>query len=125
MARTAITPTSVIPDSGAVNITALSNTTSVTTGATNGVSFSNTGQQLLFANVGATGGSPTATVVMGATVLGQAVTNFTVNLTASAINQLGPWHTADNQPGTNTLFMDFTFAASTVTVGLLQMLGVY
>ena len=123
MARTAITPTSLIAE-GTVNLTALSATASPTTGVGNGVSFSNTGQQTVIVSAGTATGQ-TATILVGTTVLGQAVSSFTVNLITSAIQTLGPFHTLDDQPGSNTVFVDFTFSAGTTTCGLLQWVGVY
>src|ERR1700733_6620936 len=107
MARTAITPTSLIAE-GTVNLTALSATASPTTGVGNGVSFSNTGQQTVIVSAGTATGQT-------ATILGQAVSSFTVNLITSAIQTLGPFHTLDDQPGSNTVFVDFTFSAGTTT----------
>jgi NADH/NAD ratio-sensing transcriptional regulator Rex len=119
MANQPLTPTQCVPDNTALNLTSLSGT--AMTGFL-GVTFNNSGREKLLVNVGAT--ATTATVVIGSTVLGQAVTNFSVVLTTSAINQIGPFHTIDDATGTTTVTITFNQVAS-VTVGLVQDAGVF
>jgi hypothetical protein len=129
MARVALTPTLLTADSSA---TSLSGTVSaqgtVTTGASNGCTFSNAplGQVLLIVNATANGTAGTATVFLGQTIGSQSFTSFSVPLTNSALNVIGPFHAALDTPGTTTVTVDFTFTgASTITVGVVQIPGVY
>jgi hypothetical protein len=121
LARTALTTTVLQPDSVANNLTSGAAAT-VTSGAGNGVTVPNTGSSFLAVIVGST--ACTATVVVGSTVLGQAVTSFTVVLTTSATNILGPFHSALNAPGTQVVSVDFS-SATNVTVGAFQLGGTY
>jgi hypothetical protein len=101
-----------------VNLTALM--AAGTLGANTGVSFTNTGREVLFVNV-AVGGS-TCSIAIGTTIEGQAVAPITPTLTASAVNVLGPFPADENQPGG---LMTITFGTpANVTVALLQNAGV-
>ncbi|WP_157536215.1 hypothetical protein [Kitasatospora mediocidica] len=89
-------------------------------GSNTGVSFANTGREVLFVNV-ASGGS-TCSIAIGTTIEGQPVTALTPTLTASAINVLGPFPSDENQPG-GTMQITFGTTAN-VTVALVQNVGV-
>src|SRR5690242_10477410 len=97
MSLLTLTPTQ-FPRTGAsapLNLTTLM--AAGTLGSNTGVSFSNTGREVLFVNV-AVGGS-TGSIAIGTTVEGQAVSPLTPTLTSSAINVLGPFPSDENQPG--------------------------
>lgn len=117
MARLALTPTPMVPDNTAQNLTTLVSSI----GANTGVSFSNSGREILVFTIGAT--ATTATVNIGSSVLGQAVTNFSVVLPTNATSILGPFHSAVNQSGGSTVFVD-TSQQTSVSVGLTQFTGV-
>lgn len=80
MPRTALTPAVLTPDSGAANLTTAAAGTTTGAGTGNGVSFSQPLSVPLLLLVTAAAVSLTATVNIGATVLGQPVTPFTVDL---------------------------------------------
>lgn len=122
MARATLTPTTLQADNVATAVSANSATT-VTSGAGNGVLFANVpGATFMIVNVG---GTPTnLTVTVGSTVLGQAVTSFTVVCAASASYIVGPFHSVLDQPGSNQIAVDFSSSTS-VTVGVFQTAGVY
>lgn len=125
MARTTATPTILTADSGAANLTALGTVVVPTTGVNNGVQFSNIPGQTLLAVTAGTWATSTATVNIGQTVLGQTVTSFTVNLTASVLNLIGPFHSVLDQTGTANVAVDFTFGGGTMACGVIQIPGVY
>lgn len=104
--------------SAPVNLTSLM--AAGTLGANTGVSFVNTGREVLFVNT-AVGGS-TCTVAIGTTIEGQAVASITPTLTASAIGVIGPFPADENQPG-GTIQVTFGTPAN-VTVALMQNAGV-
>lgn len=104
--------------SAPVNLTTLM--AAGTLGSNTGVTFTNTGREVLFVNV-ASGGS-TCSIAIGTTIEGQPVTALTPTLTASAINVLGPFPSDENQPGA---IMQITFGTTAnVTCALLQNVGV-
>lgn len=119
MTNAAITPTVLTADSVKTNLSTVAATTAVT--ASNGVTFNNTGTVVLLVTGSV---ANTATVVVGSTVLGQAVTSFTVAMTGTVnvVDVLGPFHSALNAPGTQTVTITFSAACS---VGLVQIPGVY
>ena len=130
MARASLTPLLLTADSSATSLsgTAASAQGTVTTGAGNGCTFSNAplGQVLLLVNATANGTAGTATVFIGQTIGGQTVTSFSVPLTSTALNVIGPFHAALDSPGTTTVTVDFTFTgASTITAGAITIPGVY
>jgi hypothetical protein len=89
-------------------------------GANTGVSFVNTGREVLYLNV-ASGGS-TCSIAIGTTIEGQAVSPLTPILTASAIEVLGPFPADENQPGG---LINITLGTpANVTAALLQFIGV-
>jgi hypothetical protein len=119
MTNAPITATALTPDNVKTNLSTIAASQAVT--ASNGVTFSNTGNCVLLVTGSV---ANTATVVIGSTVLGQAVTNFTVAMTGTVnvVDVLGPFHSALNAPGTNTVTITFSAACS---VGLVQIPGVY
>jgi hypothetical protein len=122
MALLSLTATQ-LPKTGAsapLNLTSLL-AAGVLTGYT-GVSFVNTGKEVLYANV--TSGASTCSIAIGTTVEGEPVTSLTPALVSSAINVIGPFPgDEDVQPGN---LIEVTFGTvSAVTVALLQNVGVY
>lgn len=109
------------PKTGAgapLNLTAL--LAAGTLGSNTGVSFTNTGREVLYVST-AVGGS-TCTVAIGTTIEGQSVASLTPTLTASTIGILGPFPADENQPG-GTMTITFGTPAN-VTVALVQNAGV-
>lgn len=120
MARATLTPTVCAADNVANGLSANA-TTTVTSGAGNGVQFLNS-NSFLVVNVGAT--PTTLTVVVGSLILGQSVTPFSIGpLTASNSYIIGPFHTALNLAGTSLVAIDFSSSA-TITVGSFMLSGV-
>lgn len=117
MARTPLTPT--VMGTAGVNLTTLL----AALGAATGVSWSNTGREVLYVSVGTT--PTTVTENIGATILGQGVTAPTVALSASTVYLLGPYPSAYDQPssGTNAVYLDFS-SSTNVSVALVQLPGV-
>ena len=118
MANMALTPTILTPDQSFFNATSAAQ---ALTGFT-GITFPNTGNQLL---VWVNGSTPSnATVVVGTTVLGQAVANIgPLAIPVSATSVMGPFHSVLEAPGTPTV----TITLSSVTglsVALIQLPGV-
>ena len=112
MATTQLTPTFT-------NTVTPVNLTTALVAATSTLQFANTGQQLLYFVVGAT--PSTASVLVGATVLGQAVTSFSEVLPVSASSILGPFPSACDQPG-GTYQVQVTLSAITaISVCLIQL----
>lgn len=118
MSNQILTPTQFVADGGGLNLTTLLTTPTATT-----LQFVNTGREILFVAAGAT--SETVTVDVGALVLGQSITNFTtVNLTSADTYAFGPFHTIVDQSGTTTVQVVLSTITS-ITVALLQTVGVY
>lgn len=118
MTTQVLTPTQFVPDGPGLDITALLTTPTGTT-----LQFANTGREVLL--VAAAAVSETVTVDIGSTVLGQAVTNFTtVNLTNAHTVAFGPFHSLLDQPGGTTVQVVLSTITS-ITVALVQMVGVY
>lgn len=113
-----LTPVPFVADGAGLDVTAQLAAPTQTT-----LQFANSGREILF--VAAAASSETVTVDIGTTVLGQAVTNFSaVTLTSTHTVAFGPFHTADDQPGGNTVQIVLSTTTS-ITVALLQMAGVY
>lgn len=128
MARTTITPTVLNADGGVPTAagTAATGFTQVSTGAGNGVTFSNIPGQTLLMLGGTTNG--TCTVLIGQTVLGQAITSFTVPVTLTPFAPLaviGPFHSVLDAVGSANVSVDFTFANTVPFAGVAQIPGVY
>jgi len=119
MAYTALT-TQVLAKNFTTNVLASLAATTVTSGAGNGVTVNNDGRTFLIVVVGAT--ATTATVNVGGKVAGVAVAGQAVVLTTNAVNLLGPWDAAVNQPATNLVQVDFSNATA-VTVGAFSLSG--
>lgn len=120
MATQTLTPTVLTPDDVLTDLTTL---VATTTG--NVLQFSNSGHELLVLQ--ATAASQTATVSIGATVLGQPVQSFparTLPYSGSAgdIVLLGPFHSAVDTPGSTTVTVTMTDATS--KAALIQVPGV-
>lgn len=122
MARLSLTAVSQ-PKTGAsapLNITSL--IAAGVLGANTGVSFVNTGREVLYVLSGVT--ATTANVNIGATIEGQAVAAIPLTLHASSTDVIGPFPTDENQPG-GLIFVDFVAPANVTGVALLQNAGVY
>lgn len=118
MASQTLTPTQFVADGAGQDITALLAAPTQTT-----LQFANTGREILF--VAAASTSETVTVDVGALVDGQAVTNFSaVTLTNGHTVAFGPFHSVLDQSGTNTVQVVLS-TTSSITVALLQTVGVY
>ena len=129
MARTLITPTLLTADSSATSLTTVAASTSITAGfigAGNGVQFTNApiGQFLLLVSNTSTVAT-TLNVAVGTTVLGQAVTAYTVSVPASTMAVLGPFHSYLDTPGTTLVGVDFITFVTSQSCGLIQLPGVY
>jgi hypothetical protein len=123
MARATLTVVSTTPDNGVLDL----NTTAAATpgtGAGNGVQFNNTlGSFLVVNQAGATPSN--LTIVVGSTLLGQAVASFAATIPGViGIYTVGPFHSADNLPGTGNVAIDFSSATS-LTVGAVSLASVY
>jgi hypothetical protein len=94
------------------------------TGST-GISWSNTGAEVVWIINGATASN--YTINIGATVLGQAVAAFgptACPVSNTAAQALGPFSAQYNQAdGKNSVYIDFSSVA-TVTVAIVRMPGV-
>jgi hypothetical protein len=112
-----ITPTLMVPDGAGLNLTAA---LAAPTGTT--LQFSNTGKEFLaIVNASST---PTLTVDVGVTVLGQAVTAFSsVTLTATDVFLFGPFHSLLDQPGGTTVQVVLSTDTG-ITCALVQFVGV-
>ena len=117
MAQT-LTPTALVADGAGLDITALLAAPSSTT-----LQFSNSGREILVVSAATT--ALTVTVDFGTLVLGQAVGNFSaVTLTNAHTSLFGPFHTLLDQPGGNLIQVVLSSTTS-ITVALLQTIGVY
>ena len=119
MTNQILTPTQLVADGAGLDLTALFATPTQTT-----LQFQNTGREFLL--VKGTAGTETVTTDFGATVLGQAVSNFpAVTLTPSAhIFSFGPDHSVLDIPGGTTVQVVLSTVTG-VTVLLAQFIGVY
>lgn len=89
-------------------------------GSNAGVTWTNTGREFLVVNV-ASGGS-TASIVIGTTIEGQAVTPLPLTLTASAINSFGPF--ASDMTLNGVMTVTFGTPANITGIALVQYVGV-
>lgn len=113
-----LTATPLAPDGGGLDVTALLSAPTSTT-----LTFSNTGQQLLAVAAGA--GAETVTVDIGALVEGQAVANFSsVTLASGHLSLFGPFHSVNDVSGSTTMQVVLSTTTS-ITVALLQTVGVF
>lgn len=93
-----------------------------TLGSNTGVSFSNTGHEVLYIQLGSS--ASTDIVAIGATVEGQAVTAINESPTVSAISMVGPFPSDENQPG-GTIQVTFGTPGNVTGVALVANVGVY
>ena len=119
MARTPLTPQ---PFSGQAGT--LVNPTYTAISSATGITFPNTGKEVVAIINGATASN--YTINIGATTYGNAT--VPIGPTACPVSNnapqfLGPFPSAFNQPGGNTIAIDFSSTA-TVTVAILQLPGV-
>lgn len=89
-------------------------------GSNAGVTWANTGKEFLVINV-ASGGS-TASVVIGTTIEGQAVSPISMTLTPSAVNVIGPFPSDEMLNGYMTV--NFGTPANISGIALVQYVGV-
>jgi len=128
MARTVLNPTILPPDFGtavAAGTTAGLGFTAAATGAANGVTFNNIPGQTLVLLAGTA--AATVSVLVGQTVLGQAIASGTMiaNLSTTTMAAvLGPFHSVLEAPGGSAVSLDFT-AAIAPSVLVVQIPGVY
>jgi hypothetical protein len=111
-----------LPKTGAaapLNLTAL--LTAGALGANTGVTWSNTGRESLFVQVGAT--TSTCSIAIGTTIEGQAVAPLTPVLVANSINVIGPFPT-DEESSNGMISVAFGTPANVTGVSLLQSVGV-
>jgi len=107
-----------VADGGGLDVTAL---LAAPTGTV--LQFNNTGQQVLAVSAGAS--AETVTVDIGALVEGETVSNFSsVTLVSGHLSLFGPFHTIDDQSGSTTMQVTLSTTTS-ITVALLQTVGVY
>lgn len=121
MANLALTATP-FPKTGAsapLNLTAL--LTAGSLGANTGVTWSNTGREILYVQLGAS--ASTCQILIGTTIEGQTVPALTPTLVTSAINVIGPFP-SDEQSATGTMTVTFGTPANVTGVALLQFIGV-
>lgn len=114
MTTQTLTPTQTGTDGTGVDLTSTFAAATQTT-----LQFGNSGREVLFVNNGDSG-AHTVTVDIGATVDGQAVTNFTaVSVPAGHIKMFGPFHSVLDQPGGTTMQVVLD-ATTSITLALIQ-----
>ena len=117
-----LTPIPLVADGGGLDITAA---LLVGTSGLNDTTlrFTNSGREFLIVVATTT---CTVTLDVESTVLGQAVTAFSpVTLVAGDLYVFGPFHSANNFPGTTTVQVVLSSIVSTVSAGLFVPVGVY
>lgn len=92
-----------------------------TLGSNTGVSFVNTGKEVLLVQSGSS--ATTATVEIGTTIQGQTVTPIVLNLHANDLDMIGPFPAVENQAG-QLIWVDFATPADVTGVALVQRIGV-
>jgi hypothetical protein len=118
LATQTLTPTQLVADGAGLDVSALLAAPTQTT-----LLFANTGREFLVVSAATT--SLTVTVDVGALVDGQTVSNFSaVTLTNAHFSIFGPYHSVLDQSGTNQIQVVLSSTTS-ITVALLQMVGVY
>jgi hypothetical protein len=118
VANLALSPTPLVADQNFLNIT----TGAVSLATYTGVTFSNSGREVLVFVNGSTASN--ATVVFGMTVLGQAIANLgPLAVPVSATSVLGPFHTVLDAPGTTTVTVTLS-SVTGLSVVLAQFTGV-
>src|SRR5208282_881196 len=118
MSNQVLTPVQMVADGAGLNLT-----TNLATPTSTTLQFANTGREILVVAAATT--ALTVTVDFGALVLGQTVSNFTtVNLTNADTYLFGPFHSVLDTSGTNLIQVTLSSVTS-ITVCLLQTVGVY
>jgi hypothetical protein len=120
MSLLTLTPTQLPRTGSAAPLNLTSLMTAGVIGANTGVTWTSTGREFLVINV-ATGGS-TASVVIGTTIEGQAVSPISLTLTPTAINTFGPFPTDETLNGVMTV--NFGTPANITGIALVQYVGV-
>lgn len=117
MTTQTLTPTPLVPNAAGVDLTgALAAPTNVN------LTFTNSGHEFLA--VAAASTSETVQLDIGVTILGQTVANFTaVNLTNGHTYLFGPFSSQVDQAGTTTAEVTLSTTTS-ITVALIQFVGV-
>ena len=118
MTAQVLTPVQLVPDGTGLDLTAqLAAPTQAT------LQFANTGREILL--VDASASAETVTVDIGALVLGETVSNFpAVTVPSGHVMAFGPFHSVVDQTGTSTVQVVLSTTTS-ITVGLIQTVGVY
>jgi hypothetical protein len=116
-----LTPTPQPRSAALLDLTSLY--ASGTLGSNTGVSFANTGREVLHVEV-ASGGS-TIVVEVGTLIEGESVTSITLNPTASHTVQVGPFDTIEDQPGGNLINITFGTPGNITGVALIQNAGAF
>ena len=113
-----LTPTPMVKNTAGLNVTTLLATPTSTV-----LQFANSGREVLA--IVAASGTVTVTVDIGATVLGQPVTNAAaVTITNTDIYLFGPFDAPVDVQGTNQVQVTLS-ATTAVTCALLQYTGAY
>jgi hypothetical protein len=120
---TSLTPTVLSPDNVANDLTTLA-AAGVSITATNGVTFSNPMNVMLLVLNTAAAANTASVQVGGSSVLGLPQQSWAVSLatTATDIQDLGLFHSIDDQPGTTNVQITFSAACK---VALIQLGSVY
>jgi hypothetical protein len=116
-----LTPTAQPRSGAAVNLTTL--LAAGTLGANTGVSFSNTGREVLYVQQASS--ASTIIVAVGTLIEGEAVTSITIAGVASDIQFVGPFDTVEDQPGGNLIQVTFGTPANVSGVALIQNAGAF
>lgn len=114
-----LTPTAQPRSGAAVNLTTL--LAAGTLSPNTGVSFANTGREVLYVQQSAT--PSTIVVQIGTLIEGQAVSSITITGVASDIQMVGPFDTIENQPGGNLIQVTFGTPGNVTSVALVQNAG--
>lgn len=93
-----------------------------TLGSDTGVSFTNTGKEVLYVQQGST--PSTIIVAIGTTVEGEPVTSITFAGVASDIQMVGPFDADEDEPG-GLIQVTFGTPANVTGVALVQNAGTY
>lgn len=121
----ALTPVDLNPGGGpATSLTAALATSPLGAGNT-GITFPNTGQEVVYVQTAATSGGTTVTTDIGTTVEGQPVPGIEQDEAASTIEMFGPFESVFNkQDGTNDVELDFGTPANVTGVVVVRQPGV-
>lgn len=119
MALLTLTPVALPKAQGVLNVTALL----TALGTNTGVSFYNSGREMLVVSMGTTASTPDSDIFQ--TIQGATVGSVSAGtLALSAINMMGPWSSQfDTTTGSQLVEVDFSSSAG-VYVALVQYVGV-